>query len=152
GLRLARIANGVAELHGETARGMWKQVDDAAPIISVTNGVHQGTWQDARIRAALAADKPRARQDAELWAAHQQMKSELPAEVARTTGVHLVLDRFLIGFARRAATYKRADLILGDERALHRLFDHGVQIVYAGKAHPRDSAGKALIGKLLDAV
>jgi len=151
GLRLARIANGVAELHGETAREMWKDVDGAAPIISVTNGVHPPTWQDARIRAALVPDKPRERQDAELWSAHQRMKSELLAEVARRTGVHLALDKLVIGFARRAAAYKRADLILGDEQALRRLFDHGVQIVYAGKAHPRDLAGKALVGKLLDA-
>jgi starch phosphorylase len=79
------------------------------------------------------------------------MKSELFAEVTRRTGVHLALDKLVIGFARRAAAYKRADLILGDERALQRLFDHGVQIVYAGKAHPRDVAGKALVGKLLDA-
>jgi glycogen phosphorylase len=151
GLRLARIANGVAELHGETARAMWKQVEGAAPIVSVTNGVHAPTWQDARIRAALVADKPRDRQDAELWRAHQQMKAELVAEVARRTGVHLALDKLIIGFARRAAAYKRADLILGDEAALKRLFDHGVQIVYSGKAHPRDLAGKALVGKLIDA-
>ncbi|TMQ12505.1 MAG: alpha-glucan family phosphorylase [Deltaproteobacteria bacterium] len=151
GLRLARIANGVAELHGETAREMWKHVDGAAPIISVTNGVHQPTWQDARIRAALVPDKPRERQDAELWAAHQQMKSELLAEIARKTGAHFALDRLLIGFARRAAAYKRADLILGDPHAIERLFDQGVQIVYSGKAHPRDLAGKALVGRLLEA-
>src|SRR4029078_1083277 len=70
GLRLSRIANGVAELHGETARTMWKDVEGAAPLVSVTHGVHQPTWQDARIRAALVADKPRERQDAELWRAH----------------------------------------------------------------------------------
>jgi starch phosphorylase len=151
GLRLARIANGVAALHGETARAMWKQVDGAAPIISVTNGVHQATWQDARIRAALVADKLRPQQDAELWGAHQRMKAELIAEIAQRTGVTLALDKLIIGFARRAASYKRADLILGDDRALQRLFDHGVQIVYSGKAHPRDSAGKALVGKLLEA-
>ena len=75
GLRLARIANGVAELHGETAREMWKDVEGAAPIISITNGVHAPTWQDARIRAALVPDKPRERQDAELWTAHQRMKA-----------------------------------------------------------------------------
>ena len=151
GLRLARIANGVAELHGETAREMWKHVDGAAPIISVTNGVHQPTWQDARIRAALVPDKPRERQDAELWDAHQRMKGELLGEVVRCTGVHLAADKLLIGFARRAAAYKRADLILGDDRSLDRLFEQGVQIVYSGKAHPRDLSGKALVGRLLDA-
>ena len=151
GLRMARIANGVAELHGQTARQMWKDVERAAPIISITNGVHQPTWQDARIRAALVPDKPRERQDAELWDAHQRMKSELVSEIARRTGRRLAVDKLLIGFARRAATYKRADLILGDERSLNALFDRGVQIVYAGKAHPRDLQGKALVGKIIEA-
>ena len=58
GLRLARLANAVAKLHGETARTMWAHVEDAAPIISITNGVHLGTWQDPRVRAAVVADKP----------------------------------------------------------------------------------------------
>jgi len=151
GLRLARIANGVAELHGETARQMWKDVSGAAPIISITNGVHAPTWQDARIRAALVPDKQRATQDAELWSAHQKMKAELIAEVAKRTKAKLSTDKLLIGFARRAATYKRADLILSDEKALKKLFDQGVQIVYAGKAHPRDTDGKALIGKIVAA-
>jgi starch phosphorylase len=151
GLRLARIANGVAELHGETAREMWKHVEGAAPIISVTNGVHAPTWQDARVRAALVAEKARDRQDAELWAAHQAMKHELVAEVAERTGTKLSADRLLIGFARRAATYKRADLILSDDKVLRKLLDHGIQIVYAGKAHPRDLQGKALVGRIIDA-
>ena len=80
------------------------------------------------------------------------MKQEL---IARGRAAHRRrssrVDRLLIGFARRAAAYKRADLILGDERALAKLFEHGVQIVYSGKAHPRDLAGKALVGKLVDA-
>ncbi|HUJ60406.1 MAG TPA: alpha-glucan family phosphorylase [Kofleriaceae bacterium] len=151
GLRLARIANGVAELHGETAREMWKDVAGAAPIISVTNGVHAPTWQDARIRAALVPDKPRDRQDAELWRAHAAMKAELCAEIAARSKAKLHANGLIIGFARRAAAYKRATLILGDDKALRRLFDKGVQIVYAGKAHPRDTAGKALVGKLVDA-
>ncbi len=151
GLRMARLANGVAELHGETARQMWKTVEGAAPIIAITNGVHAPTWQDARIRAALVAGKSRERQDAELWGAHQKMKTELIEEIAARTGITLAVDRLLIGFARRAATYKRADLLISDETALQKLFDAGVQIVYAGKAHPRDIQGKALIGKLIDA-
>jgi starch phosphorylase len=151
GLRLSRLANGVAELHGHTARAMWRHVEGAAPIISITNGVHAPTWQDARIRAALVPEKSREQQDAALWTAHQQMKTELIDEIARRTKVQLSPERLLVGFARRAAAYKRADLILGDEGALHRLFERGVQIVYAGKAHPRDHAGKALVGKLVAA-
>ena len=152
GLRLAHIANGVAALHGETARQMWKDVEGAAPIISVTNGVHAPTWQDARVRAALVPDKARDQQDAELWIAHQAMKRELLDEIALRTGTQLSMNGLLLGFARRAAAYKRADLILGDEKALHRLFDQGVQLVYSGKAHPRDLAGKSLVGRLVEAV
>lgn len=151
GLRLSRLANGVAELHGETARGMWKDVTGAAPIISITNGVHQPTWQDARIRAALVPEKPKAQQDAELWDAHQAMKQELIDEIDNRTGQKLSVDGLLVGFARRAAAYKRADLILGDEAGLKRLFDHGIQLVYSGKAHPRDLAGKSLVSRLVDA-
>src|SRR5689334_7944459 len=76
GLRLSRLANGVAALHGETAREMWKEVEGAAPIISVTNGVHAPTWQDPRIRAALVPDKSHEVQDEALWNAHQAMKQE----------------------------------------------------------------------------
>jgi starch phosphorylase len=79
------------------------------------------------------------------------MKGELLAEVHARSGVQLAKDRLVIGFARRAAAYKRADLILGEERGLRKLLEHGVQIVYSGKAHPRDLAGKALVGKLIAA-
>ncbi len=151
GLRLARIANGVAELHGETARTMWKDVAGAAPIISITNGVHVPTWQDARIRAALVSEKTKEQQDLALWAAHQKMKQELAVELHKRTGIELSLDKLVIGFARRAASYKRADLILGDDKALKSLFDRGIQLVYSGKAHPRDTAGKELVTKLVAA-
>jgi starch phosphorylase len=151
GLRMSRLANGVAALHGETARDMWKDVANAAPIISITNGVHQPTWQDARVRAALVPEKTHEKQNADLWSAHQDMKHELIEAVAQHTGYQLSIDGLLIGFARRAAAYKRADLILGDDKTLRRLFDHGIQLVYSGKAHPRDLAGKSLVGRLVEA-
>jgi starch phosphorylase len=88
----------------------------------------------------------------ELWQAHQDMKTELCAEIARRTGTHLRVDRLLVGFARRAAQYKRADLILGDEARLEKfLRDDRLQIVYSGKAHPRDGGGKALVSRLVQA-
>lgn len=152
GLRMSRLANGVAELHGETARAMWKDVEGAADIISITNGVHVPTWQDARIRAALAPGKSAGQQADELWMAHGRMKAELLDEIEARNGVRLRADRLLVGFARRVASYKRADLVLGDPAILERLFaDDRVQIVYAGKAHPRDEAGKRMLGKLAEA-
>jgi starch phosphorylase len=152
GLRLARIANAVAELHGETARTMWRDIRGAAPIVAVTNGVHAPTWQDARIRAAVAGDGTREDRAAALAAAHAACKAELIAEIEAATGVALHRERLVIGFARRAAAYKRADLILGDPDRLDRLFaDTVIQLVYAGKAHPRDAEGKQLVAAIADA-
>lgn len=151
GLRLARDANGVAELHSETARQMWSAVQEGAPIHAITNGVHVPTWQDARVRAAVVPDKSPKEQSRELWEAHQQMKAELIAEISERNGVELKLDQLLIGFARRAASYKRADLIFGDSKRLERLFDAGLQLVFSGKAHPRDELGKALVCRLVEA-
>jgi starch phosphorylase len=79
------------------------------------------------------------------------MKQELAAEVKRRNGVSIELDGLLVGFARRAAAYKRADLILGEDKSVAKLFELGVQLIYSGKAHPRDLAGKALVSKLVDA-
>jgi starch phosphorylase len=66
----------------------------------------------------------------------------------------VVLDpgALTIGFARRFATYKRATLLLRDPDRLAAILDdeeRPVQIVYAGKAHPRDDAGKALIQEII---
>jgi len=151
GLRLCRIASAVAELHGETAREMWKHVEHAAPIVAVTNGVHAHSWQDARVRSALAADKPTDVQRAELRSAHAQMKAELFAAIKKRIGVTLDPNKLTIGFARRAATYKRANLILGNPDRLKALLDRGVQLVYAGKAHPADEHGKSMVATLVAA-
>lgn len=152
GLRLARDANGVAELHSQTARDMWREVGDAAPIAAITNGVHVPSWQDARIRAATVIDKDEDSRRTELWGAHQDMKGELIELIATRAGATLRADRLLIGFARRAATYKRADLIFGDPERVEAMFrEHGVQLVFSGKAHPRDEDGKAMVRRLVAA-
>ncbi len=150
GLRMSRAANAVAQLHGETARGMWKEIPDAAPIVGITNGVHVGTWQDGRTRAATVADKTIEQRRSELWDAHQHMKSELIAEIHRLCGVTLRSDRIMVGFARRAATYKRAPLIFDQpERLEPMLEDSRLQLVFAGKAHPHDHQGKSLVARLV---
>ncbi|HTM21571.1 MAG TPA: alpha-glucan family phosphorylase [Kofleriaceae bacterium] len=152
GLRLARAANAVAELHGHTARAMWAEVSGAAPIVAITNGVHAPTWQDARVRAATAADKDADSQRGQLWDAHQEMKGELLAIIRERCAVELRGDRLLIGFARRAAPYKRATLIFSDPDRLDALFAADrLQLVFAGKAHPEDHTGKELIHQLVEA-
>lgn len=146
GLRLARAANAVAQLHGETARAMWAHVEDRAPIIAVANGVHTGTWQDPRIPPALGSD-------AALRAARRTLKDELLAEVERRTGVRLDREALTIGFARRAATYKRPDLVLRDpERLAPLLKDRRVQLIFSGKAHPADQEGKVVVALLVETI
>ena len=145
GLRLARLANAVSQLHGETARAMWAHVSDAAPILAITNGVHAPTWQAHAIREGHT-------QPDTLWAAHQQLKQELVEAILTREDVRVDPDSLLIGFARRAATYKRSDLILSDERRLNELLaNHAVTLVFSGKAHPDDRAGKAIIARLVAA-
>jgi starch phosphorylase len=146
GLRLARSANAVSQLHAETARAMWAHVPDAAPIIGITNGVHVGTWQDPRIARALDDDEA-------LRAARRALKQELVAEIQARTGARLDPDALTVGFARRAATYKRPDLLLRDPERLDRLLaGRRVQLVFSGKAHPADAAGKAMIARLVEAI
>jgi starch phosphorylase len=147
GLRLSRIANAVSALHGETARAMWAHVSDGAPITHVTNGVHTGTWQSDRIRTAMAANDSQA-----IWHAHLEHKSALIDEIERRTGHVFDREALMIGFARRAATYKRGDLILRDAARLEKLLsNHPVQLVFAGKSHPDDASGKAIIARLVAA-
>jgi starch phosphorylase len=144
GLRLARLANAVAQLHGETARAMWAHVEGAAPIIAITNGVHVGTWQDPRIAAAAGAPEA-------LRAARGALKRELLAAVEARTGVRLRRDALTIGFARRAAAYKRPELVLRDpDRLAPLLRERRMQLIFAGKAHPADEAGKAMIARLIE--
>lgn len=143
GLRLSKRANAVAQLHGETARNMWAHVRDSAPILAITNGVHNGTWQDERVY--------RARQDGEaLWKNHQICKRETIQFIRERTGVTLREDVLTIGFARRAAPYKRSDLIFRDEEAIAALLKEGkLQLVFSGKAHPNDLKGKEIIANLV---
>lgn len=142
GLRLARKANAVAQLHGKTARAMWRDVEGGAEITAITNGVHNGTWQDRRIVKAYE-------EKGDLWEVHQRAKGELLAVVAERTGIELRPDVLLIGFARRAATYKRSDLIFRNRKVIDPLLKKGkLQIIFSGKAHPNDLAGKQILENL----
>jgi len=143
GLRLSRCANAVSALHAEVSRAMWCEVAGASPIVAITNGVHVPTWQDARVRDA--------REDpARLWAAHQALKGEMLGAVAARTGATLDPDVPTLAFARRAAAYKRADLIFRDLGRLEPLLrDRRLQLVFAGKAHPDDAEGRRIVAGLV---
>ena len=157
----AHYINGVAMHHGEVSRGMFPDY----PVRAITNGVHAATWVTPPIARVLDTHMPEWRRDnlylryavgipvREIQEAHAEAKRILVAEVRRRTGVELSETAFTIGFARRAAGYKRADLVFSDlERLLRMDRQIGpIQLVFGGKAHPRDESGRAVIRRIFDA-
>ena len=142
GLNLSRLANAVAELHAETANTMWATVKMPSKIIAVTNGVHNGTWQDKTIAETFKDQKA-------LWSQHQILKQELVDEIASRNHVTINPNGLIIGFARRAAPYKRSDLIFRDIEKISPFLKSGkIQLVFSGKAHPNDIAGKHIVSNL----
>ena len=143
GLRLSRKTNAVARLHMKTANKMWRTVAGRSEIIGITNGIHKPTWVDERITEACG-------NNGDIWGTHITVKKELIAFIKERTGAKLDVDKLLIGFARRAAPYKRSDLIFTKPEIISTLLKSGkVQIVFSGKAHPLDDIGKEIVAKLV---
>lgn len=156
----SRYINGVAMRHGEVSRTMFPQY----PIRAITNGVHASTWTTAPFRQLYDRHIPEWKHDnlylryalgipiEEIRQAHLEAKKSLLAEVERRTSQTLDLNVMTLGFARRAATYKRGDLIFRDRDRLRWIARTvgGLQIVFGGKAHPRDGGGKELIRRITE--
>ncbi|NLT94637.1 MAG: alpha-glucan family phosphorylase [Clostridia bacterium] len=143
-LRLSCQANAVSQLHGETARKMWEHIPDAAPITAITNGVHVGTWQDNKIRSAYETGT-------DIWQPHLEAKKRLIEYIKEKNQVSFDPDVLTIGFARRAAAYKRGGLIFKRMDILGPLLEQGrLQLVYSGKAHPNDHTGKKIIQEIVN--
>jgi starch phosphorylase len=154
-LRGSRFVNGVAMRHGEISRDMFP----GYPIRSITNGVHVRTWASPPFRELFDLHLPDWQRDAlslryaisiphaEIWEAHQSAKRELLDLVNRTTNAGFDRDVLTLGFARRATAYKRATLLFHDLERLRALARAAgpLQLVFAGKAHPRDTEGKRII-------
>ena len=144
GLRMSRIANGVSKLHGKVARKMWSHVLHSAPIISITNGVHNGTWQIDGIYD-LATENNRD----EIWRIHTENKRRMLEYIEKKCGVRLNEEALTIGFARRAAPYKRGDMIFSNIQKLEKLFaEDKLNLIFSGKAHPNDMDGKEIISNV----
>ena len=154
-LRFSRFVNGVAMQHGKVSQKMFPDYK----VYSITNGVHAGTWLSSQFQDLLDSEIPNWRTDnqyfrsvygidpARIAAAHSKGKLRLFATIAKRTGHHFNPNVLTLGFARRVATYKRASLLLNDPARLVAIAEKigGLQILYAGKAHPADNAGKGLI-------
>ena len=160
-LHLSGFVNGVTKRHAALSR----QLFPGFPFESITNGVHSGTWTAPSLQKLFDEHVPDWRSDnlglrhafiiptGQIWEAHRTEKKRLLDEVKRLTGEGFDLDAFTIGFARRATAYKRLHLLLHDAQRLRRLgaLWGRLQIIYAGKAHPRDQEGKELIHHIVGA-
>jgi starch phosphorylase len=154
-LRASRFTNAVAMKHGEVSRTMFP----GAQVHAITNGVHAGTWTSRPFAELFDRRLPGWRRDNwqlrqavgiplhEIGDAHAAAKHALFERIAHATGKLLDANRFTIGIARRATAYKRNDLILRDVGRLAWIARNagGIQLVFGGKAHPRDWDGKAMI-------
>lgn len=159
-LFFSHSANAVSMKHAEVSARMFP----GYRVGAITNGVHTRSWSAPPIARLFNRHLPAWRRDAlalrhalriplpELRAAHGEAKAALLAEVHRRTGVQLDPAAFTIAFARRATAYKRANLLFADLERLRRVRRVGpLQIVFSGKAHPRDEAGKAIIASIFRA-
>jgi len=160
-LRFSHYINGVAMHHGEVSRGMFPQY----PIRAITNGVHAVSWTAPPFQELFDRHLPEWRHDnlylryaigiplEEIRSAHAASKQRLLEEIRSRHGIQWRDSVLTIGFARRAATYKRADLLFADVERLRRIPHQTgpLQILYAGKSHPSDEGGKALIRHVFQA-
>lgn len=143
-LRVSKIANAVALRHQSTSQDLWKWVQGRCPITYIDNGVDIPYWQSKLIKEAYEENNLD-----ELLYAHWCEKSTLIAEVEKRNGVKLDITKPIIGFARRVIAYKRADLIFEDLPRFERLInEHGIQIIFSGKTHPKDYGSKEILMRL----
>jgi glycogen phosphorylase len=167
-LRLSGQTNAVSQLHAKVSRRLWlgllpELADEDVRIRAITNGVHRPTWTDPEVAKLRLLENPERADRAAFWSLHEQLRGRLvetcrqriaadrrekgaAEEEIEAAGRLLDPHALTIGFARRFATYKRANLVLHDPERLHRIFQSTpVQFIFAGKAHPRDEAGKELL-------
>ena len=150
-LNLSKYTNGVTEAHMEYSRKLFPGYH----IQEITNGVHSYTWTCPHFRKLFDKYIPRWANepellvrvdtipDEELWEAHMKAKQDLLDFVHTSSGLQMDIDVLTLGFARRATEYKRATMIFSDLEKLKEVNSQGkIQLIFAGKAHPKDEHGK----------
>ena len=165
-LHIAARANGVSQLHGEVSRGLFAMVPGGSAITSVTNGVHARTWVSPALQDVFDAHLGDGWEhgDEDAWSRidgvsaanvvgqRTTTRSALTELLADRSGATLDPNALVIGFARRFATYKRANLLLRHPDLLAALLaddQRPVHFVFAGKAHPADGPGKGLLAEIV---
>jgi starch phosphorylase len=156
-LNTSKYVNGVAKRHKEFSLTLFPGYN----ITAITNGVHSFTWTCECFRRLYDkylpgwANEPELLvrvdtiPDHEIWHAHMEAKENLIRFVREQSGVQFDPKTLTIGFARRFTGYKRATLLFSNLKRLEEINKVGkIQVVFAGKAHPRDWMGKRLIEEI----
>lgn len=181
-IKLSRNINAVSKLHREVAQRIWSGLfaehKENARIDCVTNGIHIPSWISDEMaelyQKHFGADWAENTYSEEMWSRVEDIPDELLWQVrsdSRAKLVEFIRNKFslpgfrfakesilneqalTIGFSRRFATYKRANLILRNRERLQRLLgneDRPVQFVFSGKAHPRDHEAKLIIQEIVN--
>ena len=158
-LNMSTYINGVAKRHEQVSQDMFP----GYPIDSITNGIHSVTWTSPSFQRLYDRHIPGWRTDSfalrhaislpnqDIWDAHAQAKARLLEAVKQRTRQVLSGEAFTIGFARRATLYKRADLVLSAPSELSDIVRRvgPLQMIFAGKAHPKDEPGKEMIRRVV---
>jgi len=159
-LNLSHYVNGVAKKHGEVSQALFPGFE----IHAITNGIHPYTWTSPYMVSIFDryipgwAHEPELLvrvdniPDEELWDAHCGAKALLFQYIEESTGEKFDPNVLTIGFARRAATYKRGDMIFSDIERLLKIGEGKLQLVFAGKSHPKDEPGKQVIQRIHERV
>jgi glycogen phosphorylase len=161
GLCFSHYINGVSMRHEQISQTMFPNY----PINSITNGVHALTWTSDPFIKLFDQYVPQWKKDnlslrymvslplEEIQKAHSIAKKAMIREIEKRTGIHLETAAFTIGFARRATGYKRANLLFSNIDRLRQIVSNAgpIQIIFSGKAHPRDSSGKEIIASIFKA-
>jgi len=156
-LNLSKYVNGVTNAHMEYSKSLFPGYH----LRAITNGVHPYTWTCEPFRELFDkhisgwANEPEllVRVDEipnqKIWQAHIEAKKSLIDYINKNSEAHLDANILTLGFARRATAYKRAALIFSDLDRLEDINKRGrLQLVFAGKAHPRDEDGKRIIKEI----
>ncbi len=160
GISGSEFVNGVSIRHGEVTREMFPGV----AVSAITNGVHAATWAGPsvaelfdRYLGGWRSDNARVRYAGsipleEIALAHRHEKRRLCDQVVDRSGTHLDPSALTIGLARRATPYKQTTLLFSDLDRLTSIARSAgpIQVLFAGKAHPRDVEGKALIARVVE--
>ena len=150
---LCNHVNGVSALNAQIAQSMY----NGREIYPITNGIHHLTWVSSPMKSLFDKHIPTWKQSPEhlikadeipideVMIARQRSRKILNELIKASNDITLEEHRLTIGFARRFATYKRANLVFHDLERLRSIGKNRIQFVFSGKAHPKDSGGKQLI-------